>query len=69
MEVKRKGRKPINSKAFDKIRAAGKKEVYISAKEWNLVTPPGAYILRKYLKAEYQVKTTIDDKGWMIKKV
>lgn len=69
MEVKRKGRKPINDLAFKKIKDAGKKEIHISAKEWKLVTLPGAYILRQYLKAEYKVQTTIDDKGWVIKKV
>lgn len=68
MQVKKKGRKPINDRAFTKIREAGRKEVLVTRKEWKLVTPPGAYILRKYLKAEYQVQTLIDDSGWVIKR-
>lgn len=68
MEVKRKGRRPTNSRAFEKIRQAGRKEVVISRREWKLVVPPGAHILRKYLKAEYTVRSLVGDKGWVVKK-
>ena len=67
MEVKRKGRRPINEEAFEKIRRAGNKEVLIKKEEWNLATPPGAHILRKVLNEEYQVNTLLDDSGWIIK--
>lgn len=68
MEVKSKGRKQTNVKAFEKIRAAKKNKIIIFKSEWKLVTPPGAHILRKYLKAEYVVQTLANDKGWVIKR-
>ncbi len=68
METVPKGRKRINQPAFDKIKAAGKKEVIITKKEWNLATPPGAHILRKYLKDEYKVQSLVEG-GWVIKKI
>lgn len=69
MELKKKGRKPLNLVAFNKIVAAKKAEVFISRKEWKLVTPPGAHILRKYLKMEYKVQSLANNKGWVIKRV
>lgn len=69
METVKKGRRPLNTKAFEKIRAAGKKRIIITRKEWKLVTPPGAHILRKYLKAEYEVRTLVDGEGWLVKRI
>lgn len=69
MEVVKKGRKRTNTKAFEKISAGGKETVIISTKEWKLATPPGANILRKYLKKEYVVRTLADGTGWVIKRV
>lgn len=66
METKKAGRKRINQPAFDKIAKAGKNEVVIKRKEWNLVTPPGAHLLRKYLKREYKVMSLMDGTGWLI---
>ncbi len=65
METKKVGRKRINQPAFDKI--DGRKQVFITRKEWKLVTPPGAHLLRKYLGKEYVVRTAVDDSGWLIK--
>lgn len=69
MQIKKKGRKRTNEAAFEKIREAGRETVVILAREWKLVTPPGAYILRKYLGREYKVNTLVGDKGWAIKRV
>lgn len=69
MEVKPKGRKRTNQAAFDVILKAGRKPVDIKKKDWKLATPPGAFILRKYLKREYEVRTLADDSGWRIKQV
>jgi len=63
-----KGRPRMNQKAFDKILAAKKGEVIITNKEWKLATPPGAHLLRKYLKTEYIVRTVAGKKSWLIKK-
>lgn len=68
-KLKPKGRKRTNQAAFDIILAAGKKEVVIMKKEWKLATPPGAHLLRKYLKHEYRVRTIEGDIGWVIKRV
>lgn len=68
MEVKKKGRKPTNEAAFQKIKNAGSKEVVLLRSEWKLATPPGAYNLRQYLKAEYKVESLTNDRGWVIKK-
>lgn len=69
MEVKKKGRRRINSKAFEKIGAAGKDTIFINKKEWKLATPPGAHILRRYLKKEYKVQTAADNSGWVVKRI
>lgn len=69
MEVKRKGRKRTNQAAFDLIEAAGSKPVVVKKKAWKLATPPGAHILRKYLKREYEVRTLKDESGWLVKRV
>lgn len=69
MEVVKKGRKRTNAKALEKIAEAKGSTVIISTKEWKLVTPPGAYILRKYLGREYLVRTLSDGTGWVIKRV
>ena len=68
LQVKRPGRKPTNTAAFGKIASAGKKQITILKKEWKLKVPPGAHILRKYLKAEYKVNSLENGKGWIIKK-
>lgn len=68
-KVKSKGRKRMNQKAFDTILAAGRKKVVIMKKEWKLATPPGAHLLRKYLKKEYKVQTIEGDIGWVIRQI
>lgn len=65
-ETKKPGRKRINQKAFDMILANGREETLMKRKDWKLVTPPGAHLLRKYLKKEYVVATLKDDSGWLI---
>lgn len=68
-EVKSKGRPRTNQAAFDKIQAAGERRVSVSKKEWRLATPPGAHILRRYLRREYEVKTLKDNSGWVVQRV
>ncbi len=68
-KVKGPGRKPINSLAIDKIAKAGVKEILITRKEWRLVVPPGAHILREKLGCEYHVSSLEDNTGWIIKKI
>ena len=68
-ELKPKGRKRTNQKAFDAIMAAGKSQCLITRREWKLATPPGAHLLRKYLKREYLVRTLADNSGWVVKRV
>ncbi len=69
MEVKKKGRRRTNEAALLKIQQAGNKRVAILRKEWKLATPPGAYLLRKYLKKEYEVRTLEDNSGWLIQRI
>lgn len=68
MEVKKSGRKPINLEQFLRIKKAGSKKIIVLKRDWKLATPPGAWILRKYLKAEYTVQSLLDNTGWVIKK-
>ncbi len=68
-ETKSKGRRRLNQVCFNKILAAGKEQIMITKKEWKLETPPGAHILRKYLKKEYKVATLKDESGWLVKRV
>lgn len=67
LEVKKKGRPRTNEEAFMRIARAGFKTVVIKKKEWKLATPPGAHLLRKYLKNEYQVHSLADNSGWIVK--
>jgi hypothetical protein len=69
MDVKKKGRPRTNDEAFMRIVRAGNKKTVVKKKEWKLATPPGAHILRKYLKREYKVETLADDSGWLITRV
>lgn len=65
-EAVKKGRRPTNQRAFERIEAAGQKEIIISRKEWKLATPPGKYLLRQRLGREYLVRTLANGKGWVI---
>ena len=65
-QTKKSGRKRINQKAFDKIASNTHKKTFITKREWNLVTPPGAHILRKYLNREFKVETLVDNSGWIV---
>lgn len=64
-----KGRRRINQAAFDRIEKAGSKPVVVLKTAWKLAIPPGAHILRKYLKTEYEVATLLSGKGWLVKRV
>lgn len=66
LEVKKKGRPRTNEEAFIRIARAGFKKVIIKKKEWKLATPPGAHLLRKYLKNEYKVNSLADNSGWIV---
>lgn len=68
-ETTKKGRRPINERAFEKIREAGRREVIIKRKEWKLATPPGAYLLRQRIGLEYVVMSLADGSGWVISSV
>lgn len=68
METKKKGRRPINTEAFDFIRNQPTKQFVLPRYVWKLVTPPGAHILRKNIGKEYEVRTLMDDSGWLIKR-
>lgn len=67
-ETKKAGRKPINLPALTKIANAGRSEVVIRRREWRLVVPPGAHLLRQKLGAEYVVKSLADNSGWVVKR-
>ncbi len=68
-ETKGPGRKPINLPALTKIANMPGKEIIIRRKDWKLVVPPGAHILRQKLGREYEVASLKDDSGWLIKKI
>lgn len=69
MKTKPKGRKPINTAAFNKISSIDiGKSIIMQRKNWKLVVPPGAHILRKYFRREYEVRSLIGDSGWIIKR-
>lgn len=69
MKTKPKGRKLINTAAFNKISSIDiGKSIIMQRKNWKLVVPPGAHILRKYLRREYEVRSLIGDSGWIIKR-
>lgn len=69
MQLKPKGRKIKNQKALDMIVECGKKPCYMTKRVWKLKRPPGSYILRKRLGAEFEVRTLADESGWIIKKI
>ncbi len=69
IQTKSPGRKPINLPALTKIANMSGKEVIIKKKDWKLVVPPGAHILRQKLGHEYEVKSLEDGSGWLIKKL
>lgn len=68
MNVKRKGRKPINTEALDWIEKQKKKTFTLTRDMWRLATPPGAHILRKKLGMEFKVQSLIDNSGWILTK-
>lgn len=68
-KVKAKGRKRTNQAAFDMILEGGKAKILVLKKAWKLKTPPGAYLLRKYLGKEYEVRTLEDNSGWIVSRV
>jgi len=66
-EVKKRGAKTPNEKALKIINAIEKGQSQILDKrEWVIVTPPGAHILRRHLNREFKVESLIDDSGWKI---
>ncbi len=67
-ETKKAGRRPIDMPVLTRIANMGKGEVVVKRKEWRLVEPPGAHILRRKLGQEYVVKSLADDSGWVVKK-
>ena len=65
--VKKKGRRPRNKEAFDKIDELKQGEFMILLKgDWNLKTLPGAHIIRRYTNREFKVETLMDETGWRI---
>ena len=69
MQLKPKGRKIKNQKALDLIKECGKKPCFMTKRVWKLKRPPGSYILRKRLNAEYEVRSLSDETGWIIVKI
>lgn len=66
-ETKKPGPRPINTDAFNKIKTLGiGKMMVMQKKQWKLIAPPGAIILRRRLGREYEVKSLVDDSGWLI---
>lgn len=66
-EVKKRGAKTPNEKALKLINAIEKGDsMILETKEWVIVTPPGAHILRRHLNREFRVEALIDDSGWKV---
>ena len=67
IQVKKTGRRSINTKAFETISKIKKGSFIIfPKKDWKLMTLPGAHILRRHTGREFQVQTLLDDSGWKI---
>lgn len=67
IQVKKKGRKPRNTEAFDKIKAIKVGEfILITKKEWKIMPIPGAHVIRRYTGLEFKVETLADDSGWKL---
>jgi len=67
IEVKKKGRKPSNLAAFERISKVKKGDsIIILNREWKLRTIPGAHIIRLYINKECKVETLADESGWKI---
>lgn len=68
VKLVKKGRKPTNQDAFDKVGALKKGEsLVIKKKDWKIKTPPGKNILRRHIGREYEVATLADKSGWFVK--
>lgn len=65
--VKRKGRKPSNAKAFDRISKVKKGDsIIVTRDEWQIKTVPGQHIIRRHTGREFRVETLLDDSGWKV---
>ena len=70
IEVKKKGKPFTNKKAYNRLdKLSVGNSLHMSKKDWLLVTPPGAWLLRKRLGKEFTVQTFADDTGWLISRV
>lgn len=67
IQVKKKGRKPSNAEAFEKIANVKKGNfITITRAEWNIKTVPGQHIIRRHTGREFKVETLADDSGWKV---
>lgn len=67
IKVKRKGRKPSNAEAFEKINAVKKGDsLVVLRKDWKIKTVPGQHIIRRHTGREFKVETLIDESGWKV---
>ncbi|MEE9409679.1 MAG: hypothetical protein V3V41_02000 [Candidatus Heimdallarchaeota archaeon] len=70
IQVKKKGRKPRNTEAFDKISNVAVGEfIIITEEEWKIKPIPGAHVIRRYTDLEFKVETLADDSGWKLTRV
>ena len=70
IEVKKKGRKPRNTAAFDRIKAVEVGGfIIIKKKEWLIKPIPGAHVIRRYTGLEFKVETLADDSGWKLTRI
>ena len=67
IQVKKKGRKPRNEAAFNRIKEVKVDEfIIIEKKEWKIMPIPGAHVIRRYTGLEFKVETLADDSGWKL---
>lgn len=65
--VKKKGRKPSNAAAFERIAAVKKgQSILVTRAEWRIKTVPGQHIIRRHTGREFKVETLADDSGWRV---
>lgn len=67
IEVKKKGKKTSNNKAFEKLSELKPGSfIVVLKKDWGMKTVPGSHLIRRRLKREFKVETLKDDSGWKV---
>ena len=67
IEVKKKGKKTRNNKAFEKLAELKSGSfIVMTKKDWDMKTIPGSHLIRRRLNREFKVETLKDDSGWLI---